>query len=147
MRFFNSFWSDWWHLMKKYAANAKWKRTCLQDVAWLAKDLCMTSVSLYNLLQVTEWEIAQPGTWNGSSKRSILFKKLKARNNFCDQKRTQCIIFFDTEGSSVFKKFCWRVDRLSSAMKYTKTEIWGLFVHYPWKQKSPLRRDFYRLGN
>ena len=34
--------------------NAKWKRTCLQDVAWLAKDLCMTSVSasvsLYNLL-------------------------------------------------------------------------------------------------
>ena len=48
--------------MKKYAANAKLKRTCLQDVALLAKDLCMTSVSLYNLLQVTEWEIAQPGT-------------------------------------------------------------------------------------
>ena len=41
----------------KYAVNAKWKRACLQDVsyvAWLAKDLCMTSVSLYNLLKVTE---------------------------------------------------------------------------------------------
>ena len=55
---FNSLWSDWWHRMKKYAENAKWKRACLQDVAWPAKDLCMTSVSasvsasvsLYNLL-------------------------------------------------------------------------------------------------
>ena len=40
--------------MKKYAVNAKWKRACYQDVAWLAKDFCMTfvsdSVSLYNLL-------------------------------------------------------------------------------------------------
>ena len=42
------------YLMKKHHVNAKWKRACLQDVAWLAKDLCMTSlsasVSLYNLL-------------------------------------------------------------------------------------------------
>ena len=59
--------------MKKHHVNAKWKRACLQDVAWLAKDLCMTSlsasVSLYNLLSVTEetynglqWETAQPDT-------------------------------------------------------------------------------------
>ena len=37
-----------------YCVNAKWNRACLQDVAWLAKNLCKTSVSasvsLYNLL-------------------------------------------------------------------------------------------------
>ena len=47
----------------------------------------------------------------------------------------------------MFKKFCWRVDRLSTEMKYTKTEIWGLFVNWLCKQKSPPRRDFYRLSN
>ena len=30
--------------------NAKWKRASLQDVAWVAKDLCMTSVSPYSLM-------------------------------------------------------------------------------------------------
>ena len=45
---------------------------------------------------------------------------------------------------SVFKKFCWRVDRLSTAMKYTKTEIWGLL---PEKQKKLPPTDFYSLSN
>ena len=46
---------------------------------------------------------------------------------------TRCIIFFDTEGSFSVLDIFWRVDRLSTAMKYTKTEIWGLFVNCPWK--------------
>ena len=58
---------------------------------------------------------------------------------------TQYIIFFDTEGSFSVLDIFWRVDRLSTAMKHTKTEIWNLFVNCRWKQKRPPRRDFYRL--
>ena len=36
---------------------------------------------------------------------------------------TQCIIFFDTEGSFSVLDVFWRVDRLSTAMKRTETEI------------------------
>ena len=41
---------------------------------------------------------------------------------------TQCIIFFDTEGSFSVLDVFWRVDRLSTAMKRTETEIWDCLL-------------------